>query len=158
VKISRIKNKKKQVSPIEEKQLYHIEYEDLFNYYGDDFQVYKSVVNNLERFYLSIEYYMGYKSLEEGIQLYDKFRNELYNYISNNNYESYPKTPVGAFYRTRELAVNYHHGCYWIDAGLSNQLSIWELYYYIEDVIKQLQTLQKDIELGVIKVEEGVEV
>ncbi|RXZ77941.1 hypothetical protein EBB07_28185 [Paenibacillaceae bacterium] len=124
-------------------------YETLFNFHNDDFEVYKNDNSHgTDRYYLFVEGYLAFRTLDEVVNLYNDFLKEFNSYLSRMSFEKTAKTPINSFYRTREIAVNYEHGYYEVFLDTHITHDIWDLYYYMEDVIKQLNDLDNDIKSG----------
>jgi hypothetical protein len=116
----------------------------LLQFHGDDFEVWQSEkqlrTNNYWTYYnIGIEGYLGFTRLQSGIDLYKEFQQILYNFLIVNNYAKTEKHMWDCIYQTREISVCYENECYWIFLDGHESTQIWDLYYYLDDVIKQLE-------------------
>jgi len=119
-------------------------YKNLFNFEGDDFEVYESELYGSTYFKVSIEGYMGFENFESFIGLYEKFKIKLEKYLIDNHEKTY--RDIGeCVYKTRAIDVSYESNCYWIFLDTFKTTQIWDIYYYMEDVIEQLKEVKDKI-------------
>lgn len=116
----------------------------LLQFSGDNFEVWESYEGGLTYYNISIEGNIGYENFESSIELYESFLKQLEEYLKNN----YPKSERNTWkclYRTRAIEVCYESDCFWIFLEPFKSTEIWDLYYYIQDVIKQLEEIKNKI-------------
>ena len=105
-----------------------------------DFSVWRTVDQNNNKFYnIEIEGYIGYKDVNSFIILYENFKRSFYNYLDNNNYRKPVRNIWKKVYQTRSIEICYEANCYWIFLEPYSSPQIWDLYYYLEDVINQIR-------------------
>jgi hypothetical protein len=112
---------------------------NLLQFNGEDFEVWKSKEYGITYYNIAVEGYIGFDNLDDAINLYDGFRIYLKNYLETENYKKTERDIWKCLYRTRAVEVYYEHGCYWIFLEPYKSTQIWDIYYYIEDVIQQLK-------------------
>jgi hypothetical protein len=57
----------------------------------EDFSVYKKMTNGKTHYYLDIETYIGFESLDTFVTLYNKYLNKFRNYLDEHHKTSKPK-------------------------------------------------------------------
>lgn len=118
-----------------------IEY--LLNIYDDDFSLWKSSEYGVSYYHVSTEGYVGHDSMEEAVEWFKHFLGGLENYLITEHHEKTPKHRWRLIYSTRAVDVCYEHECYWVFLDGYKSTEIWDTYYYLEDVIKQLEELSE---------------
>ncbi|MNH66505.1 hypothetical protein D3C73_185360 [compost metagenome] len=115
--------------------------EELISYHHEDFNVWISERPNDVKYYnLSIEGYIGYEKLEDCIELYNEFKDHLHEYLITNDIERPENDAWQCIYQSRAIEICYEHDCYWVFLDAYKSVEIWDLYYYLDDVIKQIQS------------------
>lgn len=105
---------------------------------NDDFQVYKSIINGRENYHISVEGYMGADKLDDIISWYRDFLKTFNTYLIENNIKQTERYIWKRIYTSRQIEVCHDHDCYWVFLDGYKSDRIWDLYYYMEDVINQL--------------------
>ncbi|MGZ7444935.1 hypothetical protein [Paenibacillus sp. TH7-28] len=124
----------------------YIKYETLLNFQGDDFEVYESSdMINGRQYHLSIEGYIGVKKLSDLIDLYKDFSNLFYKFLRDKNYPEEEIKQWNTIYSSREIQICYEGNCYWVFLKEYKSSYIWNLYLYLQDIIVQLEDVNKKI-------------
>lgn len=108
---------------------------DVDGWKSDDFELYKDD----EKYYLSIEGYMGFKSLDRTIEVYETFLDKMLDYLTENNFQEPDyNNSWKTVHQSRSIHVCYEHDSYFVFLDRYENSQIWECYYYLEDIISQL--------------------
>ena len=117
--------------------------ETLLEIHNGDFELWKEENYNLTFYHLAIEGYIGFKTIGEFIDLYSMFLEELKRYLIENKYPKPEKSSDwGTIYKARGIEVCFAHDYYWVFLDEYTSTEIWDTYYYLEDVIKQLKKIE----------------
>lgn len=117
----------------------------LLRFCGDDFELYESIEHTLTYYKISIEGYMGFENMSEIVELYKEFLVKLEGYLIENNRPKTEKHLWKCIYQTRAIDVCHDHDCYWFFLEPYKSTEIWDTYYYMEDVIKQLSEIKEEL-------------
>jgi hypothetical protein len=120
-----------------------IKIKELLNLHNDDFILWKEKKYDLTWYHLSIEGYIGFETLDDAIGLYNLFLKELEEYLTENNHPK-PNKNRGRriVYKVRGMEVCYEHEYYWVFLDGYKSTDIWDIYYYLKDVIEQLRRIE----------------
>lgn len=120
--------------------------EYLFTYNGDDFEVWKSDLHGVRYYNIGIEGNIGYENIEYFIDLYKEYLQAFLVYLTENNYIK-PKREEEwkRIYQSRAIEIIHQDGYYWVFLDSYKSTEIWDLYYYMKDVIKQLEEIKDKI-------------
>ena len=80
---------------------------------------------------------MGFETIKQVVELYKDFLVELEKYLIENH-EKTDKDIWECVYQTRAIDICYNAECYWVFLDTFKTTMIWDTYYYMEDVIKQI--------------------
>lgn len=116
---------------------------DLFDFHEENFLVWKDE----KYYYISVEGYLGYENLEEVIQLYEEFIDKFNLFLIENNYEEPSRlNPYWKrIYQTRAIDIAFNANCYWIFLEGYKSKNIYELLWYMEDIVNQLVSLNRKL-------------
>ncbi|MDP9675387.1 hypothetical protein J2W97_001370 [Paenibacillus jamilae] len=132
--------------------------ETLINMHDGDFEVWKGKVwySDKDQYNISVEGYMGFETIQQGIELYEMFNAELLRYIEQNGGLK-GRHEWKKVYHTRAVEISNEHDSYWIflDGYKSEEIS--DLYWYMCDVIEQLKRLNKNLNITKIMKEVAYE-
>jgi len=115
----------------------NIHTKSLLQFCGDDFELYESIEHTITYYKISVEGYMGFETVIQIVDLYKEFLVKLEEYLTENH-EKTDKHIWECVYQTRAININYKAKCYWVFLDLFKTTQIWDTYYYMEDVIKQI--------------------
>lgn len=124
------------IDPVEEYKDKHI---DLFKFSGEDFLVWQSEENGIKYYNIGIEGYIGFKEIESFVSLYEDILTHFEEYLVANHDRPNINKDKESVYKTRAVDVRYWHENYWIFLDGYKSTEIWDLYYYVKDVIEQLR-------------------
>jgi hypothetical protein len=82
---------------------------------------------------------MGCEELGDFVNLYQEFLNKIHTYLIEHDIPKTEKHVWKCIYQTRAMDICHDHGCYWIFLDTYKSSQIWDIYYYMEDVIAQLK-------------------
>ncbi len=114
--------------------------EDFIN---EDFSIWK----NDNYYHISIEGYIGYHSLDHAIDYYNGFIDKFKLWLIDSNYNKPNKiNPYwNSVHRTRAIDIGYMEDCYWIFLEGHKSEEIYELLWYMEDILNQLKEVNKKL-------------
>lgn len=113
--------------------------EELLNIHDDDFSLWKDHSYGFDWYHIGIEGYIGFESVQSFIDLYELFLNELHEYLIKNKYPKTERERWRIVYSKRAIDICYENEFYWVFLEEYKSTEIWDTYYYLEDVIKQLK-------------------
>ncbi len=109
---------------------------------GGDFSLWQSKKDGRRYYHISIEGYIGLDYIKDFIPLYEKYLRELHTYLTKANQPKREHVGWYRLFRSRAFEICYEADSYWIFLEEYKSEDIWETYYYLEDVIEQLEKLK----------------
>lgn len=112
-----------------------------------DLSVWKTWDKDFKKYtyHIGIEGFIGYKTLNEGIEYYEQLCNALKKFVDNHPI-SLRKTDHDIIYRSRDIEVHddKDNECVWIYASEPSMgfNSLYDTYMWLSDIIKQLKTIK----------------
>lgn len=113
-----------------------------------DFVFWRDLRRDFDYYGISIEGYMGFQTLQELVDLYKYYLDELYKYLTKNNYKKAEVADWNTIYQTRGVEICYtNNNHYWVFLDDCLLTDPWEAYDYLKDVINQIEEFKKEKEL-----------
>lgn len=111
----------------------------------DDFSIYKEKVkDNLYFYHVSMEGYIFYQTLQDGIDYLIEIKNAYYDFLKMNKYidktdKEYEKHIV---YKTYDIEIYKDNNGVMIFLSAPIFIDMFDIYRWLDGVIKQLQTIK----------------